>query len=133
MLSTLKQRLRNRKGFTLIELIVVIAIIAILAAVLIPRFASFTDRADESAAVSTAKTINTALATLVADGVPEATIEAYTEASAPITDLTGAIEAGADLHDITVDGNEVGFTYESAKGWEVIYVNGVQTDVNEPT
>jgi prepilin-type N-terminal cleavage/methylation domain-containing protein len=37
----------NKKGFTLIELIVVIAILAILAALAIPRFAGFTERAKE--------------------------------------------------------------------------------------
>ena len=39
------QRLKNKKGFTLIELIVVIAILGILALIAIPRFAGFTERA----------------------------------------------------------------------------------------
>ena len=42
------QRLKNKKGFTLIELIVVIAILGILALIAIPRFAGFTDRAKKS-------------------------------------------------------------------------------------
>ena len=40
----------NNKGFTIIELVIVIAVIAILAGVMIPTFASVTDKAKESAA-----------------------------------------------------------------------------------
>ena len=39
----------NRKGFTIVELVIVIAVIAILAAVLIPTFSGITARAQESA------------------------------------------------------------------------------------
>jgi prepilin-type N-terminal cleavage/methylation domain-containing protein len=38
-------KLKNKKGFTLIELIVVIAILGILAVIAIPRFSGFTERA----------------------------------------------------------------------------------------
>ena len=48
------QRLKSKKGFTLIELIVVIAIIAILAAVLIPVIGNYTAVASENAALSDA-------------------------------------------------------------------------------
>ena len=41
----------NRKGFTIVELVIVIAVIAILAAVLIPTFSGIVDKAKESAAL----------------------------------------------------------------------------------
>ncbi len=45
----------NKKGFTIVELVIVIAVIAILAAVLIPTFTGVTERAKESAAMQNAK------------------------------------------------------------------------------
>ena len=39
----------NRKGFTIVELVIVIAVIAILAAVMIPTFSGIVDKANESA------------------------------------------------------------------------------------
>ena len=45
----------NKKGFTIVELVIVIAVIAILAAVLIPTFASVTNRAKESKAMQQAR------------------------------------------------------------------------------
>ncbi len=45
----------NKKGFTLVELVIVIAVIAILAAVLIPVFANLISKANDSAAMQNAK------------------------------------------------------------------------------
>ena len=45
----------NKKGFTIVELVIVIAVIAILAAVLIPTFSSVISKANASAAQSACK------------------------------------------------------------------------------
>ena len=60
----------NKKGFTIVELVIVIAVIAILAAVMIPTFSGIVDRAKNSAALQEVKNAYTAT---VADelGTPE--------------------------------------------------------------
>lgn len=55
----MKKILKNKKGFTLIELIVVIAIIAILAAIAIPTFSGVMNDAKKANVISIAKNANT--------------------------------------------------------------------------
>ena len=52
----------NKKGFTIVELVIVVAVIAILAAVLIPTFSGVIRKANESKDTQLIKNLNTALA-----------------------------------------------------------------------
>ncbi len=54
----------NKKGFTIVELVIVIAVIAILAAVLIPTFSTVIANARETAAMEQANTTKTAVLVL---------------------------------------------------------------------
>jgi len=47
----------NKKGFTIVELVIVIAVIAILSAVLIPTFSGVIDEANKTTAVADAKAV----------------------------------------------------------------------------
>ena len=60
----------NKKGFTIVELVIVIAVIAILAGVLIPTFAGIVEKANVSKALQEAKNAYTADLALL-DGVVE--------------------------------------------------------------
>ena len=51
----------NKKGFTIVELVIVIAVIAILAAVLIPNISNLVKKANASADESLVRNLNTAL------------------------------------------------------------------------
>ena len=52
----------NKKGFTIVELVIVIAVIAILAAVLIPNISRLVKKANESADIQACRQMNTQLA-----------------------------------------------------------------------
>ena len=69
----------NKKGFTIVELVIVIAVIAILAAVLIPTFSSITQSAKESAAQQQAKSGLNAVLALTGGSMPSGTIFAVTD------------------------------------------------------
>ena len=49
------KKLKDKKGFTLVELIVVLVILAILAALLVPALTGYIDRANEEKVVAEAR------------------------------------------------------------------------------
>lgn len=105
----MKKLLKNKKGFTLIELIIVIAIIIILAAIAIPTFSSILSDANEASVTSEARNLYTlACIDLVQDEVDGDDVEIDTQDQ---TDLVKA--AGLDDADVAT----------------VTYVNEVMTIV----
>jgi type IV pilus assembly protein PilA len=62
-----KQLKKNRKGFTLVEVIVVLVILAILAAIAIPALTGYIDKANEKAVISQTRSAVVAAQTIVSD------------------------------------------------------------------
>lgn len=55
MFAKLREKSKNKKGFTLVELIVVLVILAILIAMLVPALTGYIDKANEKKVMAEAK------------------------------------------------------------------------------
>ena len=125
----------NKKGFTIVELVIVIAVIAILAAVLIPTFSGIVKKANLSADQQAVRQMNVALAAASAEKTP-----------ANIDDVAKILsDAGFNAEDTLVPVSKNHRFYWSAtyntivlvKGTEVVFptdnddlVNGFETENN---
>ena len=103
----------NKKGFTIVELVIVIAVIAILTAVMIPTFPGIVEKANESRALQEVKNAYTvALSEVLADGVLSETTYDYKENNVSVYTFTfanGALTA-------VVDAGTVEYTYTVTNG-----------------
>ena len=103
----------NKKGFTIVELVIVIAVIAILSSVLIPTFGGIVDKANKSAAEQAARNGYTKYFALdMADG-----------------ELNGYTVEAADEGTYTVNGDVATYTVE-VNGWEASF-NGTTMTSSE--
>ena len=109
----------NKKGFTIVELVIVIAVVAILAAVLIPTFVSVTKRANESKDTQLVRNLNTALAVDTEVGKHE-TMQSALEAAAKAGYDVAKINTSATDNEILWDSKNDCFVYKKDSGIEYI-------------
>lgn len=116
---------KNRKGFTIVELVIVIAIIAILAAVLIPTFASLIQKANISKDTQVIRNLNTAIAT--ATEKPETMRDAL-KIAAEAGYLVDKINAAANGNDILWDSENKVFCYYNVATGTPAYIPDTKVD-----
>lgn len=61
------RKMKNQKGFTLVEVIVVLVILAIMAAILIPSLVGYIDKARENSIVTETRSVVQAVQTLASE------------------------------------------------------------------
>ncbi len=114
-----RQRFFNKKGFTLIELIVVVAIIAILAAVAVPIYFDLSERAEQGMIISYAANLASAINVYNAD--PANPKIASTSGWADQTDVDGA------LGDLTITFSNADYIDDAAGRVSIDPANNVAT------
>ena len=104
----------NRKGFTIVELVIVIAVIGILAGIMIPTFSSVVDDANEKALASEIKNTYTLFLTEYAakdfdDVLVEIDDEYYEVAKDGTFDINTPVDKDDTVKycEITANGNKV--------------------------
>lgn len=142
MIQRLKKVKENKKGFTLVELIVVLVILAILIALLVPALTGYIDKANQRKVATEARNALMACQTLASESYgdsdandPKATIGEtfYTDAE-KLSEVPGTISA-VTLE--TADGSKgegkiATMTYAN-KGYQITYTSGDWEEVKPAT
>ena len=113
----------NKKGFTIVELVIVIAVIAILAAVLIPNISRLVKKANQSADIQLVRNMNTALQI---DGAATKTYTTMHDA------LEAVKEAGYDVEKISKSDADNVILWDSVNQCFALLVDGKNEPVYYP-
>mgnify|MGYP004659327779 FL=1 len=127
------KKLKDKKGFTLVELIVVLVILAILAALLVPALTGYIDRANEEKVIAEARMALMAAQTqgsIEYAKAPAGTAITYDNTADAVTDTDGKITLAElnKLDDITLTAtNLTKLTYADGKVATMEYVSAGYT------
>lgn len=78
MFKFLKDRKKDNKGFTLVELVIVVAILAILVGILAPQYTKYVEKSRKAADASNLENLITAFKTAASDGEDKIEADTYT-------------------------------------------------------
>lgn len=115
-----KERMAEKAGFTLVELIVVIAILGILAAVAVPTYSGYIERANDAAAESSATAYLTA--------AQSAAVLNGTYVTSAKVDAGGKFEFAINSADV---GDDVATNFAEFGGAAATNTNGTITTTNK--
>lgn len=125
MLNKLKKN--NKKGFTLVELIVVLVILAILAALLIPALTGYIDKAKEKQVIAETRQVVMAAQTLADEKYALVDPDDGAGISLTYTDVTALAEVKGTITENSIIFSDKGvvtdLTYTAANGVECVYDN----------
>ena len=130
MLNKLKKN--DKKGFTLVELIVVLVILAILAALLVPALTGYIDKAKNKAIVAETRQVVMAAQSLVDEYYAKqdvgATVTVAADGNVKFQDVADLAEVKvANIKTITVGKVESGKTTDPGVVTTVVYTNKGKT------
>lgn len=78
MFKFLKDRKKDNKGFTLVELVIVVAILAILVGILAPQYTKYVEKSRKAADAANLENLVTAFKTAASDGTDQIPAGDYT-------------------------------------------------------
>ena len=96
MLKFLKDKKKDNKGFTLVELVIVVAILAILVGILAPQYTKYVEKSRKAADASNLENLVTAFKTAASDGTEDIPAGTYTITIGVDKANTGVSVANAD-------------------------------------
>ena len=100
MLKFLKDKKKDNKGFTLVELVIVVAILAILVGILAPQYTKYVEKSRKAADAANLENLVTVIKTAAADASDSVPVGKYTIS---VTATGTSVTADPDTNQNTIE------------------------------